>query len=87
MWTRAFVLLEVVFWCLYWLTTDKNGLLMYFCIHHEMQIRLKLTYLDDFISMLHYGQRITQVCFSSISMDSDYHNVVSAYVYGQRITP
>ena len=26
--------------------------------------------------MLHYGQRITQVCFNSISMDSDYHNAV-----------
>ena len=40
-----------------------------------MQIRLKLIYLD-FIFMLHYGQRITQVCFSSISVDSDYHNAV-----------
>ena len=26
--------------------------------------------------MLHYGQRITQVCFNSISMDSDYRNAV-----------
>ena len=26
--------------------------------------------------MLHYGQRITQVYFSSTSMDSDYHNAV-----------
>ena len=40
-----------------------------------MQIRLKLIYLG-FIFMLHYGQRITQVCFSSTSMDSDYHNAV-----------
>ena len=26
--------------------------------------------------MLHYGQRITQVCFNSVSMDSDYRNAV-----------
>ena len=26
--------------------------------------------------MLQYGQRITQVCFNSIAMDSDYHNAV-----------
>ena len=37
--------------------------------------------------MLHYGQRITQVSFSSISMDSDYDNAVFVYVYGQQITP
>ena len=37
--------------------------------------------------MLHYGQRVTQVCFNSISMDSDYHNAVFVYVYGYRITP
>ena len=30
---------------------------------------------------------VTQVCFSSISMDSDNHNAVFFYVYGQRITP
>ena len=54
--------------------------------HHEMQNRLRLIYLD-FIFMLHYGQRITQVCFSSISMDSDYHNAAFVYIYGQRITP
>ena len=59
---------------------------MWFYIHHEVQIRLKLIYLN-FIFMLHYGQRITQVCFSSISMDSDYHNAVFAYVYGQPMTP
>ena len=53
----------------------KNGLLMQDYIHHEVQIRLKLIYLD-FIFMLHYGQRITKVCFSSISVDSDYHNAV-----------
>ena len=41
-----------------------------------MQIYLNLIYLD-FIFMLHYGQRIRQVCFSSISIDSDYHNAVS----------
>ena len=35
-----------------------------------MQIRLKPIYLD-FIFMLHYGRRITQICFSSISMDSE----------------
>ena len=40
---------------------------------HEVQIRLKLIYLD-FVFMLHYGQRITQVCFNSISMESDYHS-------------
>ena len=44
--------------------------------HHEVQIRLKLIYLD-FIFMLHYGQRITQASFSSISIHSDYHNAVS----------
>ena len=44
-------------------------------IRHEVQIRLKLIYLD-FIFILHYGQRITQASFSSISMDSDYHNAV-----------
>ena len=43
--------------------------------HHEVQICLKLTNLD-FTFMLHYGQRITQVCFNSISMDSDYRNAV-----------
>ena len=37
--------------------------------------------------MVHYGQRITQVCFVSISIDSDYHNAVFVYVSGQRITP
>ena len=42
---------------------------------HEVKIRLKLIY-SDFIFMLHYGQRITQVCFNSISMDIDYHNAV-----------
>ena len=44
-------------------------------IHHEVQICLKLVYLD-FIFRLHYGQRITQVSFSSISMDYDYYNAV-----------
>ena len=44
-------------------------------IRHEVQIRLKLMYID-FIVMLHYGQRITQASFSSISMDSDYHSAV-----------
>ena len=37
--------------------------------------------------MLYYGQDITQVCFNSIFMDSDYHNAVFADTYGQRITP
>ena len=37
--------------------------------------------------MLHYRQRITQVCINSITMDSDYHNAVFVYVYGQQITP
>ena len=37
--------------------------------------------------MVHYGQRITQVCFVSICIDSDYHNAVFVYVSGQRITP
>ena len=59
---------------------------MQFYIHHKVQIRLKLIYLD-FNFMLHYGQLITQISFSSISMDSDYHNAVFAYVYGQQITP
>ena len=36
--------------------------------------------------MLHYGQRITQVGVSSISMDTDYHNAVFVYVYDQQIT-
>ena len=40
---------------------------------HEVRICLKLIYLD-FIFMLHYGQRITQVCFNSIFMESDYHS-------------
>ena len=34
---------------------------------HEVQIRLKLIYLD-FIFLLHYGQRITQVCFNVVFM-------------------
>ena len=34
-----------------------------------------------------YCQRITKVCFNSISMDNDYYSAVSVYVYGQRITP
>ena len=34
-----------------------------------------------------YCQRITKVCFNSISMDNDYHSAVSVYAYGQRITP
>ena len=42
---------------------------------HEVQIRLKLIYLD-FIFILQYGQRRTQVCFNSISIDSDYRNAV-----------
>ena len=42
---------------------------------HEVQIRSKLIYLD-FIFMLHYEHRITQVCFNLISMDSDYDNAV-----------
>ena len=42
---------------------------------HEVQICLKLIYLD-FIFMLNYGQQITKLCFNSISMDSDYHNEV-----------
>ena len=52
---------------------------------HELQIFLKLFHLD-FNFMLHYGQRIKQVCFHSISMDSDYHNqcLCNFYVYGQR---
>ena len=55
---------------------------MRFYIPHEVQIRLKLIYLD-FLFMLHYGQQITQVRFSSISLDNDYHNAVFVYVYGQ----
>ena len=43
--------------------------------HHAVQIRLKLIYLD-FVFMLHYGQRIAQLCLNLISMDSDYHNAV-----------
>ena len=42
---------------------------------HEVQIRSKLIYLD-FIFMLHYEHRITQVWFNLISMDSDYDNAV-----------
>ena len=53
------------------------------CLSHEVQIRLQLIYLD-FIFMLNYAQRITQVCFNLICMDSDYHNAVFIYVYGQR---
>ena len=49
---------------------------------NKVQIRLKLIYLD-FIFVLHYGQPITQVCFSSISMDRDYHNAELAYAYGR----
>ena len=48
----------------------------------EVQICLKLIYLD-FSFMLHYGQQITQVCFNSISVDSDYHSAVFVYVCGQ----
>ena len=55
-------------------------------IHHKVHIRLKLIDLD-FIFMLHYGQRITQISFSSISMGSDYRNAVFCYVHEQRITP
>ena len=29
---------------------------------------------------LHYGQRIVLVCFSSISVDSDYHNAVFMFM-------
>ena len=57
----------------YW----QKWLLDVILYRHEIQICLKLIYLD-FIFMLHYGQRITQVCFNSISMDSEielnYHN-------------
>ena len=56
-----------------------------FYINHDVQIRLKLINLN-FIFMLHYGQEITQVCLSSIFMDSYCHNAVFVYVYGQRIT-
>ena len=42
---------------------------------HEVRNRLELIYLD-FIFMLHHEQRITQARFNSISIDSDYHNVV-----------
>ena len=49
-------------------------------------MKYKYIYLD-FIFMLHYGQQIMQVCFNSISMDSDYHNTVFVYVYGQQIMP
>ena len=80
---KGFALLEVAFWYLYSLTTNKNGLLMQSDIHHEVQIRLKPIYLN-FIFMLYYEQWIKQVCFSSISMDSDYHNAVFVYVYGQQ---
>ena len=59
---------------------------MQFDIHHEVQIRLKPIYLD-FIFMLHYGHRLTHICFSSISMDNDHHNAVFLYVYGQQTTP
>ena len=54
---------------------------------YRLQIRLELIYLD-FIFMLHYEQRITQVRFNSISMDSDYHNVVfmQCLCYRQRIS-
>ena len=48
--------------------------------------RFKLIYLD-LIFMLHYGLRITEVCFNSISINSDYHNAVFVCVYEQRITP
>ena len=64
---------------------DVNVLLEVVSLFHSLlaiQIHLKLIYLD-FIFMLHYEQRITQVCFNSFSMDSDYHNAVFAYVYGQ----
>ena len=49
-------------------------------------IRLQPLYFD-FIFMLHYGQRITPVCFNSISMDSEYQNELFLYVYGERIMP
>ena len=69
---------------------DVNVLLEVVSLFHSLltiQIHLKLIYLD-FIFMLHYEQRITQVCFNSFSiMDSDYHNAVFVYVYGQWITP
>ena len=54
---------------------------------YRLQIHLELIYLD-FSFMLHHGQRITQVRFNSISMDSDYHNVVfmQCLCYRQRIS-
>ena len=55
---------------------------MLFYIH---QIRLKLIF--TLLFLLHYRQQLTQVCFSSISMDSDYQNAVFVYVYRQQETP
>ena len=56
-------------------------------LHIFIFIHLLIYIVHIYLFMLHYRQRITQVCFSSISIDSDYHNAVFVYVYGQRITP
>ena len=44
-----------------------------------MQIRLQPVYFN-FIFALHYGQRITQVSFNSISMDREYQNAVFMFM-------
>ena len=56
----------------------------HFCA--EVQIRLKLFYMG-FMLLLHYKQRITQISFSSITNDTDYHNAVFVYISGEQITP
>ena len=40
-----------------------------------------------FMLLLHYKQRITQISFSSITNDTDYHNAVFVYISGEQITP
>ena len=61
-----FILLEVVYlmhiFTHYW----QKWLVDVILYRHEIQICLKLIYLDS-IFMLHCGQRIMQVCFNSIS--------------------
>ena len=52
---------------------------MWFYINQVVKMRLDFIFLN-FILMCHYKQRIMQICFRSISMDSDYHNAVFVYI-------
>ena len=65
---------------------NKESVLIFFDNICEKKKKCLVLYLY-FLFILHYGQQITQVCFSLISVDSDYHNAVFVYVYGQRIAP